>query len=105
MSCCDKPKPTTKSDFLKEKAKNFKEFVLKYNPSDEVKTYLNGFDESKLEYTILTVLVPMNMLKTEEIYIDDLMGRLTVPAEEVAAVKNKIHRYFKMFCDVLSSMA
>lgn len=103
MSCCDKP--TTKSDFLKEKAKNFREFIMKYNPTEEVKTYLNGFDESKLEYTILTVLIPMKMVKSEEIYIDDLMGRITVPTDEVEAVKNKIHRYFTMFCEVLSSMA
>jgi hypothetical protein len=110
MSCCKKDdipatKETTKSDFLKEKAKNFRDYIMKYQPTEEVKTYLQGFDESKLEYTILTVLIPMKMVASEEIYIDDLMGRLTIPESEVEAVKTKITRYFKMFCDVIVSMA
>lgn len=111
MSCCKKDGPTsstgeiTKSDFLKEKAKNFRDYVMKYQPTEEVKTYLSGFDESKLEYTILTVLIPMKMVNSEDIYIDDLLGRLTVPEPEVEAVKTKIKRYFHMFCDVIVSMA
>jgi hypothetical protein len=113
MSCCKKDdipktnetKEMTKTDFLKEKAKNFRDYIMKYQPTEEVKTYLQGFDESKLEYTILTVLIPMKMVASEEIYIDDLMGRLTIPEAEVGAVKTKILRYFKMFCDVIVSMA
>lgn len=107
MSCCDKTKetPTTKIDFLKEKAKNFREFILKYSPEEDVKSFLMTFDESKLQYTILTTLLPMKAVKSEGIYIQELMDKLTIPANEEEAVRNKIHRYFDMFIEVLVSMA
>jgi hypothetical protein len=99
MSCCNKL-PTEKQDFILQKAKNFKTFILKQNPSEEVSKFLETFDESKINYTILTTLVPIKQMKTEEIMVDDLMNRLNPPEGTREDVKNKILRYFDMFVEV-----
>lgn len=99
MSCCNKL-PTDKQDFIMQKAKNFKEYILKQNPSEEVSKFLETFDESKINYTIMTTLVPIKQMQTEEIMVDDLMLRLNPPEGTQEEVKKKILRYFDMFVEV-----
>ena len=97
MSCCETKKvPTSKEDFLKEKANNFRQFLLKQNPSDEVKEFITTFDDAKINYTILTTLIPIKQLKTEEIMVDELMEKLNISCTEKIDVQKKILRYFDM---------
>ena len=101
MSCCETKKtPTNKEDFLKEKANNFRAFLLKQNPSDDVKEFVNNFDDAKINYTILTTLVPIKQMGTADIMVDDLMAKLNISDTEKSEVKAKILRYFDMFVEV-----
>jgi flagellar biosynthesis protein FliP len=101
MSCCEnKPTPTSKSEFLKQKAHNFREFLLKQNPSDDVKKFVETFDESKINYTILTTLVPIKQMGTADIMVDELMAKLNISDSAKPEVKAKILRYFDMFVEV-----
>ena len=102
MSCCETKKttPTSKEEFLKQKANNFREFLLKQKPSDEVKKFVETFDDSKINYTILTTLIPIKQMKTEEIMVDELMEKLNISDTEKPEVKAKILRYFDMFVEV-----
>ena len=101
MSCCSKETPTTKQEFLIQKGKNFKEFISKYKPDQEVTDYMQKFDEKNIMSSILTLLVPLHVSGTSESAILELMAKLTIPASETQAVKEKIGRYFSMFVDVV----
>jgi hypothetical protein len=101
MSCCEsKQIPTSKQDFLKEKANNFRQFLLKQKPTDEVKEFITTFDDAKINYTILTTLIPIKQMKTEDIMVDELMEKLNISDTEKPEVKAKILRYFDMFVEV-----
>jgi hypothetical protein len=101
MSCCSKETPTTKQEFLIQKGKNFKEFISKYKPDQEVSDYMQKFDEKNILSSILTLLLPLHVSGTSETAILELMSKLTIPASETEAVKEKIGRYFSMFVDVV----
>ena len=101
MSCCSKETPTTKQEFLIQKGKNFKEFISKYKPDQEVTDYMQKFDEKNIMSSILTLLVPLHVSGTSDSAILELMAKLTIPASETQAVKEKIGRYFSMFVDVV----
>ena len=96
MSCCN----TTKEQFLIQKGKNFKEFILKYKPDDDVIQYMEKFNEKNILASILTLLVPMKLAGNEETVINELLAKLTIPAAEQAQVKDKVQRYFEMFIGV-----
>lgn len=101
MSCCEsKSTPASKEDFLKQKAHNFREYLLKQNPSEDVKKFVETFDESKINYTILTTLVPIKQMGTADLMVDDLMEKLNISEQSKPEVKAKILRYFDMFVDV-----
>ena len=99
-SCCSSK---SKDEFLKEKAQNFKTFILKYKPNAEVLEFINKFDPSSIQTTTLTVLLPMKSTGSSESAILELMTKLTIPSEEQAAVKDKIQRYLDLFCEVCLS--
>jgi hypothetical protein len=101
MSCCNKETPTTKQEFLIQKGKNFKEFISKYKPDQEVSDYMEKFDEKNILSSILSLLVPLQVSGGSETAILELMAKLTIPASETQAVKEKIGRYFSMFVDVV----
>jgi hypothetical protein len=101
MSCCSKETPTTKQEFLIQKGKNFKEFISKYKPDQEVSDYMQKFDEKNIVSSVLTLLVPLHVSGTSESAILELMAKLCIPASETQAVKEKIGRYFSMFVDVV----
>jgi hypothetical protein len=101
MSCCEtKKSPTNKDEFLKEKANNFRAYLLKQNPSDEVKEFITTFDDAKINYTIMTTLVPIKQMGTADIMVDDLMDKLNISGTDKPEVKAKILRYFDMFVEV-----
>jgi energy-converting hydrogenase Eha subunit H len=92
MSCCN----TTKEQFLIQKGKNFKEFILKYKPDADVLQYMEKFNETNILSSIITLLVPIK-LTGNEVAVNELLSKLTIPATEVAVVKDKVQRYFEMF--------
>ena len=102
MACCNKSE-TTQVEFLIQKGKNFKEFIMKYKPDNEVVEYMGQFDEKNVLKSVLTLLIPLKASGTQKTAINELMSKLNVPASEVEAVKDKIGRYFDMFVEVVLS--
>ena len=98
MSCCKKE--TTKTEFLIEKGKNFKKYIMSFQPNSEVLEYMEKFDEKNIMSSILTLLVPLKATGMSETTINELLSKLIVPANEVSNVKEKIGKYFDMFVDV-----
>ena len=92
MSCCN----TTKEQFLIQKGKNFKEFILKYKPDADVLQYMEKFNETNILSSIITLLVPIK-LTGNEVAVNELLSKMTIPANEVAVLKDKVQRYFEMF--------
>jgi hypothetical protein len=92
MSCCN----TTKEQFLIQKGKNFKEFILKYKPDADVLQYMEKFNETNILSSIITLLVPIK-LTGNEVAVNELLSKMIIPANEVAVVKDKVQRYFEMF--------
>ena len=99
MSDCCK----TKTEYLLEKAKNFRDYINKYSPAPEVATYLQSFREDLLIPTLLTIVVPIVRSNTTADAVRDLMAKLTVPDAERDEVATKLRRYMEMFATVLSA--
>ena len=102
MSCCN---GTTKEAFLIQKGKNFREYILKYSPTQDVLEYMEKFNEENLMSSITTLLIPIKLSGTSGIVIGELMKRLTIPEQEADDVKGKISRYFDMFAEVMMKTA
>ena len=98
MSDCCK----TKIEFLTAKAKNFRDYISRYDPAPEVTAYINNFREEMLIPTLLTIVVPIVRSKTTDDAVRDLMKKMTVPEAESEEVAKKITRYMEMFAEVLS---
>jgi hypothetical protein len=111
-NCCEtkatsgKPeeKQKTTKDFLLEKAKNLRTWLMSYKPDDEVKNYINAFDENLLLPTIQVALVPLLKKGGIPSAAKDLAKKLEVPAEELEAFCKKFEAYCKMFVEVYESM-
>jgi hypothetical protein len=95
MACC-----TTKHEFLIQKGKNFKAYILSFNPDAEVLKYMEQFNETNIRTSIMTLLVPVKTLGTQEILINDLLSKLTISETELPTVKEKLKRYIDMFIEV-----
>lgn len=102
-SCCSAKTTPTKEAFLKEKAHNFRAFLLSYKPNDEVMEFINGFDEGSIVSVVLTKLVPMKALGATEQSVVELMGKLSIPPGEMEAVKTKLLRYIEMFVTIVTT--
>lgn len=98
MSDCCK----TKADFLLAKAKNFRDFISRYEPAPEVVRYMNSFNEHLLIPTILTFVVPIVSSNTTAEAVQDLMKKMTIPDAERAEVATKLTRYLEMFVKVVT---
>jgi hypothetical protein len=85
--------------FLKEKAENFRAYVLGQNPDPELVAQIETFRPEMLLPTLTTVLLPAIGLKGVDGVVDDLMVHLT-PTDAVA-VKEKLVRYITCFYEVL----
>jgi hypothetical protein len=101
MECCDKKQ--SKQDFLLSKARNFRDFITKYEPDEAVTKYIATFNESTLYATLFAVVVPIVHSKTTGSAVADLMKKLKVPESEKADVASKIQRYLEMFAAVITS--
>ena len=102
--CCPAtPKPKSKQAFLSEKAKNFRTWLLTFECDDEVKLYVNAFDETLLIPTIQTVLVPLVRKGGIPSAAKDLAKKLNVPAEGEEAFCKKFQAYCEMFVEVVDA--
>jgi hypothetical protein len=106
-TCCPptpKPKPTkSKQEFLSEKAKNFRTWLLSFECDEEVKVYVNAFDETLLIPTIQTVLVPLVRKGGIPSAAKDLAKKVNVPAEGEEAFCKKFQAYCEMFVEVVDA--
>ena len=101
--CCEKKQKTTK-DFLLEKAKNMRTWLMTYKPDEEVTKYINAFDENLLIPTIQVALVPLVKKGGVPSASKDLAKKLEVPAEELEAFCKKFEAYCNMFVEVFESL-
>ena len=85
--------------FLKEKAENFRTFVLGQQPDADLTAQIETFRPEMLLPTLTTVLLPAIGVKGIEGVVDEIMTHLT-PAD-AAAVKGKLIRYITCFYEVL----
>ena len=99
MSECCK----TKSEFLVTKAKNFRDYVARYDPDPEIVAYMQSFREDLLIPTLLTIVVPIVRSNTTADAVRDLMKKMKVPETERNEVAEKLRRYMEMFAAVLSA--
>lgn len=103
--CCSPtgglPKKTT-HQFLVEKAKNFRAWLLTYDCDDEVKNYVNMFDEALLVPTIQIVLVPLVNKGGIPSASKDLAKKINVPEKDLEAFYDKFKRYAEMFVSIIS---
>jgi len=101
--CCEKKDKTTK-DFLLEKAKNMRTWLMSFSPEDEVKNYINAFDENLLLPTIQVALVPLVKKGGIPSAAKDLAKKLQVPTEDEEAFCKKFEAYCKMFVEVFETI-
>ena len=87
---------------LKEKAKNFKNYLLKYSPSKVVLDKLESYNEDNILDELNSTLVPLMSIGGIEIMVDQFLNELTIPKEDEDAVRTKVMRYLKLFYDLLS---
>lgn len=97
--CC----AVDKRAYLLSKAKNFRDYINKYTPADEIVAYMKSFNESTLLITLMSVVVPIVQSKTTASAVRDLMKKMSVPESEQAAVADKLARYLEMFAAVVLS--
>jgi len=100
-NCCEKSIST--KDFLLEKAKNLRTWLLSYQPDDDVKKYVEMFDEKLLLPTIQVALVPLVKKGGIPSAAKDLAKKIKVPAGEEEAFLKKFEAYCNLFVDVYES--
>ena len=84
-----------------EKAKNFKAYLLQYNPSQMVRDQLETYYEDTVVDSIKSTLLPMVRAGFTESMVNQFIEQLQVNEDDVPSVKNKITRYLNMFDDLL----
>lgn len=87
---------------LKEKAKNFKTYLLNYSPSKVVLDKLESYNENNIVDELNSTLVPLMSIGGIDIMVDQFLNELTIPQGEEEAVRNKVMRYLKLFYELLS---
>lgn len=93
--CCNK------SVFLLSKAKNFKAFILQYNPDADIQQWLSSFNETMLIPSIMTMLVPLSKLNKLSETADQVLAKMEVPDNQKSEVRDKMIKYFNMFCEIV----
>ena len=87
---------------LKDKAKNFKNYLLNYSPSKEVLDKLQSYNEDNIIDELNSTLVPLMSIGGVDILVDQFLNELTIPQGEEQAVRTKVIRYLKLFYELLS---
>ena len=86
--------------FLREKAENFRAFVLGQNPDADLIVQIKTFQPDMLFITLTTVLLPAISTQGIDGVVKEIMTHLS--PEDPDAVKVKIERYIKCFYEVLT---
>jgi hypothetical protein len=92
---------TSKQEFLVTKAQNFKKYIDQFDPSTNVKEYMDGFSEDQLIPTIASKILPLVSLGVVDESAQKLLDELQVPEDKKNEVKAKIMAYINMFASVL----
>jgi hypothetical protein len=86
--------------FLKEKAENFRAFVLGQNPDADLSAQIETFQPDLLLITLTTVLLPAIGTQGIDGVVDEVMTHLA--PQDISAVRAKIERYITCFFEVLT---
>ena len=86
--------------FLREKAENFRAFVLGQNPDADLIVQIKTFKPDMLFITLTTVLLPAISTQGINGVVKEIMTHLS--PEDPDAVSAKIERYIKCFYEVLT---
>jgi len=95
MSCCDEKKLEC---LVKEKAKNLLKLLEPYIVSQEHRDLVVKFNPDDVPELTKTYLAPLYITNTLDIATTRLCNELSI---EDAEIKNKIGRYFMMFCECI----
>ena len=90
MACCEK------TAFLNQKMANFKKYISNYSPDSEVVQQMNTLNVDDLGAYVL----PLRVLGCSKA-ISELLSHLTIPPNELEAVRTKLTAYFEMFMEVI----
>jgi hypothetical protein len=94
----------SKIDFLKDKAQNFKKYIIELKPDEEIILWLSTFHEQMLIPTIVGGLLPLKKDNKLDETADKVLEKLKgVNDTNKAEVKIKLRRYFDLFCEVVVS--
>jgi len=85
--------------FLKEKAENFRAYILGQNPDAELAAQIEAFRPEMLLPTLSTVLLPAIGVKGIEGVVCEMLSH--IKPDDPVAVKSKITRYITCFYEVL----
>ena len=85
--------------FLKEKAENFRAYILGQNPDADLAAQIEAFRPEMLLPTLTTVLLPAIGVKGIEGVVDEMFSH--IKPDEPEAVKAKLTRYITCFYEVL----
>lgn len=96
--CCEKKKRDEMIQFVKQKARNFKEMLLPLCKSPESQEFLKKYDDSHVENLTKVFLAPLYSTNTLHIAKDAIVANLNIDDE---ATKEKIGRYLQCFCECL----
>ena len=85
--------------FLKEKAENFRAFILGQHPDAELSAQIEAFRPEMLLPTLTAVLLPAICTKGIEGVVNEMLTHIS--PKEPDAVKAKLTRYITCFYEVL----
>ena len=91
----------TVTEFLQEKADNFRKFLTANNPDAELEQQMKSYQPSLIVPTVATFLVPLYMAGQLNIAVNDILSHLS-PAD-VEATRNKVTRYLECFIETVTS--
>lgn len=84
--------------FVRQKAKNFKEMLRPFATTPKHQEWLQQYDESLLEELVNTYLSPLYATNMLSVARDAIVSNLSITD---AAVIEKIGRYLECFCQCL----
>lgn len=89
-----------RNSFLREKAENFRAFLLGQHPDADLTARIEGFRDDMLLPTLTTVLLPAIAVRGVEGVAIEMMTHLK--PEDASTVKAKLERYITLFYEVLT---
>lgn len=106
MDCCQ-PKQTTvqvgKKEFLEEKLRNFRTYLLGFAVTEEQKASLDTYSDLSQVLPMLAQLIPLQRTAKLSVAVEGFAKAFN--RSEDAAFKGKVQRYLECFTEVLQQHA